>query len=206
MSHSSGYIHLLYPKATIDPKIYDGFSSKLRSFLVPPDDAPDRRIVEPRLPDPGRVEFVNGDEPLGITPEMEYREVADRLRALRKTNISAALAPYAGHELGEIDAFPFVKASLERCPVSKGATLEEIAALPNESIYDGSSRSATPDEVWNFGRGDGFEKCLLAANALSLKEGAIDVALGEASLVSEGREICRFPAQKRPKDRVEWKF
>ena len=206
VSHSSGYIHLLYPKATIDPKVYDGFSSKLRSFLIPPEDAQDKRIVEPRLPDPGRVQFENTDEPLSITPEMGYLEVADRLKALRNTNISAALAPYAAHDLSETESLPFVKASLERCPVSKAATLEEISRLPNESIYDGAGRTATPDEVWNFGRGDGFEKCLLAANALSLKEGAINIDSGEASLVSEGREICRFPAQKRPKDRVEWKF
>ena len=160
--------------------------------------------MTPRLPDAGRVVFAADDEPLGLTTEMGYAEIAARLRALRTTNRAAALAPYAGHELGETEAGPFVKAALERCPVSKkAATLAAIAALPNESIYDGTSRCASPDEVWNFGRGDGFEKCLLAANALNVAQGEIAVAGGEASLVgADGREICRFPSVKRPQDGV----
>ncbi len=199
VSHATGYIHLLYPEATIARTVYDAFSAKLRTFLTPPAEAPDQRLVVPRLPDAARVAFVPGGEPLGLTPEMDYAEIADRLRALRATNRAAALAPYAGHELGETEAGPFVKAALERCPVSKVATLEAIAALPNESIYDGTSRCASPDEVWNFGRGDGFEKCLLAANALNVASGEIAVAGGEAALVAaDGREICRFPAVKRP--------
>ena len=201
VSHATGYIHLLYPEATIARGVYDAFSAKLRTFLTPPAEAPDQRLVVPRLPDAARVAFVPGGEPLGLTPEMDYAEIAARLRALRATNRAAALAPYAGHELGETEAGPFVKAALERCPVSKVATLEAIAALPNESIYDGTSRCASPDEVWNFGRGDGFEKCLLAANALDVTAGEIAVAGGEAALVAaDGREICRFPAVKRPQD------
>ena len=201
VSHATGYIHLLYPEATIARTVYDSFSAKLRTFLTPPAEAPDQRLVVPRLPDAARVAFVPGGEPLGLTPEMDYAEIAARLRALRATNRAAALAPYAGHELGETEAGPFVKAALERCPVSKVATLEAIAALPNESIYDGTSRCASPDEVWNFGRGDGFEKCLLAANALDMTAGEIAVAGGEAALVAaDGREICRFPAVKRPQD------
>lgn len=201
VSHATGYIHLLYPEATIARTVYDAFSAKLRTFLTPPAEAPDQRLVVPRLPDAARVAFVPGGEPLGLTPEMDYAEIAARLRALRATNRAAALAPYAGHELGETEAGPFVKAALERCPVSKVATLEAIAALPNESIYDGTSRCASPDEVWNFGRGDGFEKCLLAANALDMTAGEIAVAGGEAALVAaDGREICRFPAVKRPQD------
>ena len=37
--------------------------------------------------------------------------------------------------------------------------------MPNDSIYDGQ-RLAQPDEVWNFGRGDGMEKALTLANYL----------------------------------------
>ena len=203
VSHATGYIHLLYPTATIDRGVFAAFSDKLATFLTPPAEAPDQRRVTPRLPDAGRVVFAADDEPLGLTTEMGYAEIAARLRALRTTNRAAALAPYAGHELGETEAGPFVKAALERCPVSKAATLAAIAALPNESIYDGTSRCASPDEVWNFGRGDGFEKCLLAANAFDVAQGEIAVAGGEASLVgADGREICRFPSVKRPQDDV----
>ncbi|MBE6382260.1 MAG: hypothetical protein E7049_04490 [Lentisphaerae bacterium] len=209
VSHSTGYIHLLYDEATINPDVYAGFCGKLRDFLVPPKDAPDQRLVVPRLPDASRVRFVSDDAPLALTPEMDYGEIADRVSALAGTNRSAALAPYAAHDLSATESAPFVKAALERCPVSKGATLDEIAALPNESIYDGTGRCASPDEVWNFRRGDGLEKCLLAANALSLSEGAIVVDGGEAALfegeAAKGgrvREICRFPAAKRPAEHI----
>lgn len=207
VSHATGYMHLLYPEATIDPAAYARFSDRLRAFLVPPDDAEDKRLVEPRLPDASRVNFVSTDEPLGLTPDMGYAEISDRLKALRKTNRAAALAPYAAHELGETESAPFVKAALERCPVSKSAlegkdVVSLVAELPGESIYDGASRCASPDEVWNFGRGDGLEKCLLVANALSLAEGEIVVDGGYAALVESGREICRFPSVKRPLDRT----
>jgi len=42
---------------------------------------------------------------------------------------------------------------------------QKVSGLPNDSIYD-TQRLAQPDEVWNFGRGDGIEKALLLANFL----------------------------------------
>ena len=205
VSHATGYIHLLYPQATISPEVYAGFSRKLCDFLVPPKDAVDQEVVVPRLPDASRVEFLNDDEPLALSPEMSQAEIASRLAALRTTNRAAALTPYAGHELGKTEALPFLKAALERCPVSKNATLEEIERLAPQSIYDGPSRTASPDEAWNFGRADGLEKCFLAANALSLEHGAIDVAAGIASLCASGKPVCRFPSAKRPlEQRIEW--
>ena len=204
VSHATGYMHLLYPVATIDPAAYESFSEKLRDFLVPPKDATDQRIVEPRLPDAGRVRFVREDAPIGITPEMGYAEIADRLEALRGKNRAAALAPYAGHELGKTEPGPFVKAALCRSPVSRAAlrgmpeetVLETIGALAGESVYDGPSRLAQPDEVWNFRRGDGLEKCLLAANAIGGDE--IVVGGGRAALIRGGREVCSWPTSKSP--------
>jgi hypothetical protein len=43
---------------------------------------------------------------------------------------------------------------------------ERVRALPDESIYDEAGRLAQPDEVWNYGRGDGAEKAILLANLL----------------------------------------
>jgi len=40
--------------------------------------------------------------------------------------------------------------------------------MPNHSIYD-DQRLALPDEVWNFGRGDGIEKALLLADFIIQK-------------------------------------
>ncbi|MBR4652144.1 MAG: hypothetical protein IKO72_02180 [Kiritimatiellae bacterium] len=211
VSHASGFIHLLYPDATIDPAAYTHFSDRLRGFLSPPQDAADRRVVEPRLPDAGRVRFIRDDEPLSISPDMEREEVVARLDALRATNRTAALAPYAGHELGMVEAAPFVKAALERSPVSRAAlkdaseneVVARIAALGNDSIYDGPSRLAQPDEVWNFGRGDGLEKCLLAANILGGDE--IAVTGDTAELRKAGRVVCLFGTRKSPRDRL-WKL
>ncbi len=202
VSHATGWIHLLYPKATISPAAYDDFSRKLKDFLVPPEGAADTRLVVPRLPDPARVEFTHEEEPLNLTTEMSRDDIAARLKAIRTTNRAAALAPYAAHSLGETESAPFVKAALERCPVSKVATLDEIAAMDSESIYDGPSRCASPDEAWNYRTGDGLEKCLLAANALSISHGTIEITDGIATLKTENAQICAFPTRKEPKDRV----
>ena len=210
VSHATGYIHLLYPTATIDPAAYAHFSSRLASFLVPPEDAADMRLVTPRLPDAARVSFDRSDAPLGLTPEMDRAEIVQRLDALRATNRAAALAPYAARELGVTEEGPFVQAALQRNPVSKFAlggsrscateVVARLAALPNESIYDGPSRLAQPDEVWNFGRGDGLEKCLLAANVLGGTEIRVD---GDRALLFDGkRMVCKFPTVKSPRSRT----
>ena len=203
VSHVSGYIHRLYPEATIDPSVYDHFAQKLNGFLVPPEGAADQRLVTPCLPDAGRVRFERADAPLDLTPEMDHAEIAQRLDALRSTNRAAALAPYAARELGVTEHGPFVRAALERNPVSKGVSLEQVAALGSDSIYDGPSRLAQPDEVWNYGTGDGLEKCLLAANALGGDE--IHVDGDRASLWADGKVRCAFPTVKAPRDRV-WRL
>ena len=204
VSHATGWIHLLYPEATIDPECYSHFRERLSQYLVPDKDAADGRIVSARLPDPANVEFVRDEEPLSLTPEMDCGEIRDRINALRGKNRAATLAPYAAHDLSETESAPFVKAALERCPVSRNATLEQISALPDESIYDGTGRCASPDEVWNFKRGDGLEKCLLAANALQIRGGRIAVESGTATLLDAGgKAVCAFPSSKRPKEVLE---
>ena len=203
VSHATGYIHLLYPEATIDPAVYGRFSQRLTEYLVPPQDAADRRTVIPRLPDADRVTFDRTDAPIDITPDMDYTEVAQRLESLRGSNRAAALAPYAARELGKTEAAPFIKAALERNPVSKNAPLERIAALNHESIYDGPSRLAQPDEVWNFKTGDGLEKCLLAANAVGGTE--IRITCGTATLMNGETAVCSFPTAKSPHETV-WRL
>ena len=44
--------------------------------------------------------------------------------------------------------------------------VRKIEEMPDGSIYDGPGRLAQPDEVWNYGRGDGMEKAVLLANIL----------------------------------------
>ncbi len=210
VSHSTGWIHLLHPKATIDPAAYENFSKRLSAFLIPPDDAADKRLVTPRLPDPGRVEFVSKDEPLALTPEMDRSAVLARLEALRTTNRAAALAPYAAHDLSATEYEPFVKAALERSPVSRSAltglderdVVKRLSEMPNESIYDGPARLAQPDEVWNFQRGDGLEKCLVAANVLGGTE--IRITDEVASLMRNESLVCSFPTTKTSVKSKTW--
>jgi hypothetical protein len=60
-----------------------------------------------------------------------------------------------------------VEAAMERNPVCfndlNGKSTEDVFNIlydmPDNSIYD-SNRLAQPDEVWNFGRGDGIEKSI----------------------------------------------
>ena len=202
VSHETGWIHLLYPEATISPVAYKHFSERLKSFLVPPEDAEDQRLVEPRLPDAGRVRFVSGGEPLGITADMDRAAVLRRLAELRGTNRAAALAPYAAHDLSCTEHGHFALAALSRSPVSRaalaglgeGEVVRRLAEMPGESIYDGPARLAQPDEVWNFQRGDGLEKCLVAANAVGGTELRLNGA--EASLMDRERCVCSFPTAK----------
>jgi hypothetical protein len=208
VSHSTGYMHLLYKDATISPEVYADFSSKLKAFLVPPKDSPDQSIVTPKLPDPSRVNFISENAPLDITPEMEYGEIVQRLDALRSVNRTAALAPYAARDLGSVESGPFLKAALERSPVSKNALkgfseneiISRISKFENESIYDGSSRFAQPDEVWNYSRGDGLEKCVLLANVIGGEEIRIEGDM--ASLVKNSSVVFSSPTLKRPKDKL----
>ena len=206
VSHATGHVHLLHEEASIDPAAYAGFVRKLNAFLEPPTDAVDQRRVVPRLPDPNRVRFVKDEAPLKLAPEMGREEIAEHLRALRGSNRAASLAPYAAHDLGETESGTFMKAAMERSPVSKaalaGAAPREVVArldeMGDESIYDGPSRLAQPDEAWNFGTGDGLEKCLLAANVLGGTE--IRVESGTATLVDGERAVYARPTAKRPRD------
>lgn len=54
--------------------------------------------------------------------------------------------------------------------------------MPDESIYDGPGRLAQPDEVWNYGRGDGAEKAILLANILRERraEGGLEMEVTPA--------------------------
>ncbi|MBN1492874.1 MAG: hypothetical protein JW938_01865 [Candidatus Omnitrophica bacterium] len=130
--------------------------------------------VEPRLPDASAKTFKKIGTPLGITTEMTREEIIKRLESIRDNNLIADLAFYSYRDLSRTEPEPFIKASIERNPVCleglRNKEADEVIALidvmPNESIYADQGRLAQPDEVWNYGRGDGVEKALLLANYL----------------------------------------
>jgi len=114
----------------------------------------------------------------------------------------AGLSFYAYRDLARTEPEPFLKAAVQRNPVAGAgvAGLDEeqfvarLVAMPDPSIYDGPARLAQPDEVWNYGRGDGLEKAVLLANVLRLRRPdddiMIDVAPEQAVVRAPGREVA----------------
>jgi len=163
--------------------------------------------VEPRLPDETTKTFKRDQTPLGLDPAMQRADVVARLEAIRSGNELADLAFYAYRDLNRTEVAPFLKAALERSPVSiaacrdldDDATAAAVKTLADESIYDETGRLAQPDEVWNYGRGDGVEKALLLANLLRWRypgrKLTIEVAPDSAALRA-GREAGDDPGPK----------
>jgi hypothetical protein len=163
--------------------------------------------TEPRLPDAADKTFRTYEMPLNLTTEMGRADIIARLESIRGGNELADLAFYAYRDLGRTEALPFLKAALERSPVSLAGTeglgddavIAKIRALPNESIYDEPHRLAQPDEVWNYGRGDGVEKTLLLANILGPRhpEAALTIEVApDAASLTVGTETIDFPSTK----------
>jgi hypothetical protein len=127
--------------------------------------------VNPRLPVP-KSPFTQ-TEVLDIHTGMSRQEIMDYISDKAESQEPALLSLYAFRQMDRISWKPFIKAALERNPVcleglkdkTPDAAYQLIAGMPGDSIYDGT-RLAQPDEVWNFGRGDGVEKALMFANHL----------------------------------------
>jgi hypothetical protein len=158
--------------------------------------------IEPKLPaSPARLDSASsrgrtnrgepsGDknympsEPIKISTEMSREQIIDYLAGIRKTNIVADLAFYAYRDMAVCDWRPFIKAAIERSPVSIEATkdmsvnqcFEWLKDMPNESIYD-AQRLAQPDEVANYKTGDGIEKAITLANILHTRDSQSEISI-----------------------------
>ncbi len=125
--------------------------------------------TEPGLPSVDK-QFLDSEE-IKIGTKQNRDEILEYIYENALTNEMLQLALYTYRDMSKIDWQPFIKAALERNPVSlsglKGHSVKSAYQLINrfagESIYD-STRLAMPDEVWNFQRGDGIEKAFLLAN------------------------------------------
>jgi hypothetical protein len=112
-------------------------------------------------------------EPIRIPVGSSREQVIEYLESIRGRHPVADLAFYAYRDMSRCEWEPFMKAAIERSPVSIEAckdksdaeAAEWLAAMANESIYDGQ-RLAQPDEVANYGTGDGVEKAITLANLL----------------------------------------
>ena len=127
--------------------------------------------TDPKIPDINK----NYAEPnnLIITTKDSREKIINKIIKHSTRSELSVLTLYVYRLMDKIDWLPFIKAAIERNPVSfidlagKSASevFEILNVLPDESIYVGN-RLALPDEVWNFRRGDGIEKALLFADYL----------------------------------------
>jgi hypothetical protein len=140
-------------------------------------------FTDPNIPVTDKV-FLNPLIP-AISTEDSREKITGTINDLAEKSETALLTMYVYRQMDRIDWVPFVKASIERNPVSftdlNGSSVKNVYeildSLVNESIYEGN-RLALPDEVWNFKRGDGIEKAFLLADFIVRKN-------YEASLVIE---------------------
>jgi hypothetical protein len=167
---------------------------------------------EPVLPDKNK-KYVS-ESSVDIRVGMSREEIIDYLRTIRKDNRLADLAFYAYREADGWDWEPFIKASIERCPVSvekcRKMELEQVyemlTGMENKSIYC-CKRLAHPDEVINYSRGDGIEKAFTLANIIRSRtpETALSVDIdGESVTLSADEEEFEFYSTKNITDRVEF--
>lgn len=144
-------------------------------------------------------------DPIEISPDQSREQIIEYLQHKRQNNKTADLAFYAYRDMESCRWAPFVKAALERNPVSLQMTdsksAEEVykwlGQLQNSSIYD-NGRLAQPDEVANYKTGDGLEKAFLLANVIHQIDPSqdIEIVADKDNVYLNGREQYSFKSTK----------
>jgi hypothetical protein len=188
-----------------------------------------RKFIEPVLPEAQRfvdelADFVHIEaklpasdknflpaELIEISVEQSREQIIDYLKQVRRNNPTVDLAFYSYRDMESCNWLPFIKAAVQRNPVSlqmaEAMSVEEIYAwleqMKNVSIYDGK-RLAQPDEVANYKTGDGLEKAFLFANIIRERYPVQDVEIitGKNQVVLKGQSEYRFISTKGLKKRV----
>ncbi len=161
--------------------------------------------INPRLPCTNKT--WNPDSIIDLDGVTSADEVIERLKPMRNNNVTVDLAFTAFRDLSSIAWRPFLKAALERNPVTltKLALLDldqtytYLNDLDSESIYDEPFRLAQPDEVINFGRGDGLEKAISLINYVKNKmpQDRFELVKSDnAYIVKVNKKEYRFPSGK----------
>ena len=186
----------------LDPTVPEAgrFVEKLTEFVH----------MEPRLPG-AEKRFVEGRR-LAISPERGRREIIDYLQSERGGNTTVDLAFYAFRDMDTCDWRPFIKAAVERNPVSlkRAEAMSPVEAyewlrrMDEVSIYDGN-RLAQPDEVVNYGTGDGLEKAFVLANVIRHKDPEQELMLSveNGRAVVEASRVFEFASAKRLRARLD---
>jgi len=182
-----------------------------------------KRFLEPVIPDAGRfvdelADFTHIEaklpslektfspiEPVEIRPDQSREQIIEYLRQIRHANSTADLALYAYRDMQTCDWAPFIKAAVERSPVSIALTnsmsvsqvYDWLRQMSDTSIYDGK-RLAQPDEVANYKTGDGLEKAFLLANIIRSRnpEQEVKITVDNSNVVLEEKNHYRFISDK----------
>jgi hypothetical protein len=133
--------------------------------------------TEPRLPDDHNKTY-NNALPITLKDVSSAQDALEKISALRESNECCDLAFSVFRDMSRSPWKPFLKAALERNPVSVNETKDLsidkayslLIGLPGESIYGEPSRIAQPDEVWNYQRGDGLEKAVTLADIIRSRD------------------------------------
>jgi hypothetical protein len=165
--------------------------------------------TEPKLPSPEKNYLSAPAIEIGV--DWTREEIVDYLGKLRNRSATADLAFYAFRDMGTCDWAPFIKAAVERSPVSlaiaEPMSVDEVYAwlkkMDGVSIYDGK-RLAYPDEVANYNTGDGLEKAFFLANVIRQRfpQEDIDIAVGDSRIVLKGAGEYRFASSKGLKKKI----
>jgi hypothetical protein len=149
--------------------------------------------------------------PIEISVEQNREQIIDYLQQIRQNNTTADLAFYAYRDMESCDWAPFVKAAVERNPVSfqmaKNMSIDETYAwlkqINNASIYD-SKRLAQPDEVANYKTGDGLEKAFLLANVIQQRnpEQDIEIIPDQDEVILKAQNEYRLTSSKGFNEKV----
>ncbi len=167
------------------------------------EDLVDFIYAEPNLPAFDK-NFISA-EPIELSVEMQREDVINYLEKIRDKSDTAALAFYAYRDMENCDWSPFVKAAIERNPVSiqqaESMTAGEVYAwlgkLKNDSLYC-DKRLAQPDEVVNYGTGDGLEKAFVMANVIHNRNPKqnLKISVNNNEVLLEGEKRYVFNSAK----------
>jgi len=203
-------------KNKIDVRAADG-KTALRQFLEPVmseagrfvDGLADFVHTDPKLPSPEKDYLPTASIELNV--DWTRDQVANYLQDLRSRNAAADLAFYAYRDMATCDWVPFIKAAVERNPVSLAIAADKsvadvyasLKAMDDASIYD-SKRLAQPDEVANYRTGDGLEKVFVLANVIRQRtpQENVEIVVDENQAVLKASAEYRFISSKGLKKHI----
>lgn len=209
-------LHEFITKNKIDVRNPNGRTA-LSKFLEPVikdanrfvDELADFVHIEPKLPSPQK-DYLHVPA-IEIGDDWTREEIIAYLQDLRRRSTTADLAFYAYRDMETCDWVPFVKAAVERSPVSLSLAADKsigdvymwLKAMDDASIYD-DKRLAQPDEVVNFRTGDGLEKAFVLANVIRRKtpQENIEIIVDENQVVLKASAEYRFGSTKGLKKQV----